>query len=53
MSEKKEVKRIVEKYHKSIFELSENATIEEFKTVMKYVVEQTNLKQEDLRDMEK
>ena len=44
LSEKEEVKRIVEKYHKSMFELSEQATIEEFKTVMKYVVEQVNFR---------
>lgn len=53
MSEKEEVKRIVEKYHESMFELSENATIEELKTVMKYVVKQTNLKQENTIDMKK
>ncbi|EOH90886.1 hypothetical protein [Enterococcus pallens] len=53
MSEKEEVKRIVEKYHKSMFELSENATIEEFKTVMKYVVKQVDLKQENIEDIEK
>ena len=52
MSEKEEVKRIVEKYHKSMFELSENATIEELKTVMRYVVKQTH-KQEDTIDIKK
>lgn len=53
MSEKEEVKRIVEKYHESMFELSENATMEEFQTVMKYVVKQTNGKQENTAEMEK
>ncbi|STD81960.1 Uncharacterised protein [Enterococcus gallinarum] len=39
MTEKEQVQQIVKKYHKSIADLSENATAKEFKTVMKYVAD--------------
>jgi hypothetical protein len=39
MTEKEQVQKIVEKYNKSIADLSENASAKEFKTVMKYVAE--------------
>jgi hypothetical protein len=53
MTEKDQVKQIVEKYNKSIADLSENATAKEFKTVMKYVADQANLKQRKLVGLDK
>ncbi len=53
MTEKDQVKQIVEKYNKSVADLSENATAKEFKTVMKYVADQANLKQRKLVGLDK
>ncbi|MHC5372238.1 hypothetical protein ACYSNU_00400 [Enterococcus sp. LJL120] len=53
MTEKEQVKKIVEKYNDSISDLSENATAKEFKTVMKYIADQANLKQRKLVGLEK
>lgn len=53
MTEKEEVKKIVEKYNKSITNLSQNATAMEFKTVLKYVADEANRKQRKLVGLEK
>ncbi len=45
MTTKEEVKRIVDKYDKSLSNLSNNATAKEFKTVMKYIADQANKRQ--------
>lgn len=52
MTEKEQVKKIVEKYNNSISDLSENATAKEFKTVMKYIADQANLRQRKLVGLE-
>lgn len=51
MTEK--VKQIVDKYHNSVSDLSENATAREFKIVMKYIADQANLKQRKLVGLDK
>ena len=53
MTEIEEVKKIVEKYNSSISDLSENATAKEFKTVMKYIADQANLRQRKLAGLDK
>ena len=53
MTEKEQVQQIVKKYNKSIADLSENATAEEFKTVMKYVANEANRKQRKLVGLDK
>lgn len=53
MTEKEQVKKIVNKYNKSIADLSENASAKEFKTVMKYIADQANLKQRKLVGLDK
>lgn len=53
MTEKDQVKQIVEKYNKSVADLSENATAKEFKTVMKYIADHANLKQRKLVGLDK
>lgn len=45
MTEQEQVQRIVEKYNKSLAELSEKATAKEFKFVMSYVAKQANERQ--------
>ena len=53
MTEKEQVKQIVDKYNKSIADLSDRATAKEFKTVMKYVANQANLRQRKLVGLDK
>ena len=53
MTEKEQVKQIVDKYNKSITDLSDRATAKEFKTVMKYVANQANLRQRKLVGLDK
>lgn len=53
MTDAKEVKRIVDKYNMSMYELSENATAKEFKTVIKYIADQANLKQRKIAGPDK
>lgn len=53
MTDAKEVKRIVDKYNMSMYELSENATAKEFKTVIKYIADQANLKQRKIAGLDK
>lgn len=53
MTEKEEVKRIVDKYNKSITELMTKGTILEVKTVFKYIADQANLKQRKLVGLDK
>ncbi|MFR3684677.1 MAG: hypothetical protein ACLTXM_06510 [Enterococcus sp.] len=48
MTEKEQVKAIVEKYNKSISDRSENATEKELKIVMKFVAHESNRKQREL-----
>lgn len=48
MTEKEQVKAIVEKYNKSVSNLSENASAKEFKTVLKYIANQANDKQREI-----
>ena len=45
MTEQEQVKQIVEKYNKSLSNLSNNASAKEFKTVMKYIADQANKRQ--------
>lgn len=52
MSEKEEVKKIVDKYNRSIIELLENGTIKEAKTVFKHVADESNRKQRKLVGLE-
>nr|WP_205397222.1 hypothetical protein [Streptococcus lutetiensis] len=52
MTEKEQVKEIVEKYNKSLSNLSNNATAKEFKTVMKYIADQANKRQRQLVGLE-
>ena len=51
MNDKERVKQIVEKYHKSIAELSEKATDKEFKFVMSYIAQEANRRQRELVGM--
>lgn len=53
MTDAKEVKRIVDKYNMSMYELSENVTAKEFKTVIKYIADQANLKQRKIAGLDK
>ena len=53
MTDKEQVQQIVDKYNKSVYELSENATAKEFKTVMKYIADQANLKQRKIAGLDK
>ena len=53
MTEKEQVQKIVKKYNKSIADLSENASAQEFKTVMKYVEDEANRKQRKLVGLDK
>ncbi|MFW7401915.1 hypothetical protein ACODG4_07890 [Vagococcus fluvialis] len=52
MSEKEEVKQIVDKYNQSIIQLLENGTIKEAKTVFKHVADESNRKQRKLVGLE-
>lgn len=47
MTDKEKVKQIVEKYNKSIAELSEKATAKEFKFVMSYIAQEANRRQRE------
>lgn len=51
MIDKEKVKQIVEKYNKSIAELSEKATAKEFKFVMSYIAQEANRRQRELVGM--
>ena len=51
MNDKEKVKQIVEKYNKSIAELSEKATAKEFKFVMNYIAQEVNRRQRELVGM--
>lgn len=53
MTEKEQVKQIVDKYNKSVADLSEKATAKEFKTVMTYVANQANLQQRKIAGLDK
>ncbi|EHJ52768.1 hypothetical protein [Streptococcus macacae] len=53
MTEKEQVKEIVDKYNKSIADLSDKATAKEFKTVMKYIANQANSRQRKLVGLDK
>ena len=52
MTTKEEVKRIVDKYNESFSELSNNGNAKEFKTVMKYIVDQAKKRQRQLVGLE-
>lgn len=52
MTEQEQVKQIVEKYNKSLSNLSNNASAKEFKTVMKYIADQANKRQRQLVGLE-
>ena len=52
MTEQEQVKQIVEKYNKSLSNLSNNASAKEFKTVMKYIADQANNRQRQLVGLE-
>ena len=53
MTDKEQVQQIVDKYNQSISDLSANATAKEFKTVMKYIADQANLKQRKIAGLDK
>ena len=52
MTEKEQVRQIVEKYNMSMGHLNENATAKEFKIVLKYVADQANFRQRKLVGLE-
>ena len=52
MTEQEQVKQIVEKYNKSLSNLSNNASAKECKTVMKYIADQANKRQRQLVGLE-
>lgn len=52
MTEQEQVKQIVDKYNQSISNLSNNVNAKEFKTVMKYIADQTNKRQRQLVGLE-
>jgi len=52
MTEQEKVDQIVNKYNKSISDLSENASAKEFKMVMKYVADEANRKQRKIAGLE-
>ena len=52
MTEQEQVKQIVEKYNKSLSNLSNNASAKEFKTGMKYIADQANKRQRQLVGLE-
>lgn len=52
MTTKEEVKRIVDKYNESFSELSNNGTAKAFKTVMKYIADQSKKRQRQLVGLE-
>ena len=51
MTDKEKVKQIVEKYNKSIAELSEKATANELKFVMSYIAQEANRRQREIVGM--
>lgn len=53
MTEEKKVQQIVEKYNKSIWDLTENGTIKEVKTVFKFFADEANRKQRELIGLDK
>lgn len=52
MTEKEQVKQIVDKYNKSIAKLSQNATAKEFKFVMKHIAQEANKRQRKIARLE-
>ena len=52
MTTKVEIKRIVDKYDEIFSELSNNGTAKEFKTVMKYIADQSKKRQRQLVGLE-
>ncbi|MDR3240589.1 MAG: hypothetical protein LBT37_00265 [Lactobacillaceae bacterium] len=52
MTEQEKIDQIVNKYNKSISDLSENASAKEFKMVMKYVADEANRKQRKIAGLE-
>lgn len=48
MTEQEKVKKIVEKYDKSLSQLTSNATAKEVKTVFKFFADESNRKQREL-----
>ncbi|WP_071131735.1 hypothetical protein [Enterococcus timonensis] len=53
MTEKEQVQQIINKYNKSVANLSENATAKEFKFVMKYIADEANRKQREIIGLDK
>ncbi|KXU15058.1 hypothetical protein SORDD17_01235 [Streptococcus oralis] len=47
MTDKEKVKQIVEKYNKSVSQLSDKATAKEFKFVMSYIAQEANRRQRE------
>lgn len=52
MTEKEQVQAIVNKYNKSVAELSEKATAKEFKFVMKHIAQEANRRQREIAGLE-
>lgn len=52
ITEKEQVKLIVEKYNKSISDLTEHATAKEFQTVFKYIADQANERQRKIAGLD-
>lgn len=48
MTEEEKVQQIVKKYNKSIWNLTENGTVKEVKTVFKFFADEANRKQREL-----
>lgn len=53
MTEKEQVKEIVNKYDKNFSDLMEKGTIKEAKTVLKYIADQANQRQRKLVGLDK
>lgn len=53
MTEEEKVQQIVEKYNKSIWNLTEDGTIKEVKTVFKFFADEANRKQRELVGLDK
>lgn len=52
MTEKEQVKKIVEKYDNDLSKLSEEGTGKEYKTVLKFIAQEANRKQRELAGLE-
>ncbi|GAB2027976.1 hypothetical protein [Lactovum odontotermitis] len=52
MTEKEQVKKIIEKYDNDLSKLSEEGTEKEYKAVLKFIAQEANRKQRELAGLE-